>query len=228
MIYKVFIKGPGSLAYARMFMNEGNFVGTDDPDKADIICYTGGADVHPSTYGEQVDPVINCYYDIARDRSDVEMFKFAKAKGVYQVGICRGGQFLNVMSGGKLWYDIDNHTQAHHASIVHTQDGVLVEKGKVLVSSTHHQQFIAGPGAEILMIADECTMKLNASDQWVLGNDTTEDEYDLESVWYPKTGCLCFQPHPEFGEYVDCRKTFFQFLEKTYKSFTTNKYSEAG
>src|SRR5687768_16963203 len=92
-----------------MFMNKGWLVWDTDfnyPTNLDLICFTGGEDVTPSLYGEVKHPLT--YNNPERDKHEVEYFN--QFIGIPKVGICRGGQFLNVMSGGKLHQHILGHT----------------------------------------------------------------------------------------------------------------------
>lgn len=220
---KVYIVGP-DMSIMRMFNHHGGFQGVQRIEDADIVVFTGGADVHPQTYGEQVDPSIRCYYNTDRDRMDTAAYMAAKDK--FKVGICRGGQFLNVMNGGKLWYDVDNHTKSHLA-YEPTEEGKL--RMPFMVTSTHHQMFIKGPDAHVFLVAYQATNKVNANDQWAIPNIKMRetrfdakvnlyspmcDDDDLEGLYYAKSGSMCFQPHPEYETPgTEMRKFFFEKLE---------------
>lgn len=204
---KVFIQGPGGIAYMRMFMGAG-FEGTEDLDDADVVCFTGGADINPKFYGEQ--PIKGVNPDAARDERDAFIYGYALAQQKFMVGICRGAQFLNAMSGGKLWQDVDNHCRAHIATDVETNL-------KVWVSSTHHQQMRPGPKGTVVMVANEALNKYAWDETFCkLGNNPKPDEIDVEAMWYPETKCFCFQPHPEHDRVTACRDYFFDKLHEFY------------
>lgn len=203
---KVFIQGPGGLAYMRMFHGEG-FDGTDDIDEADVVCFTGGADINPKFYGEE--PIKGVHPNHERDERDAYIYGYALAQQKFMVGICRGGQFLNAMSGGKLWQDVDNHCRHHIATDVETNL-------KIWVSSTHHQQMRPGPKGTVVMVADEAHNKFAWDETWLKFSNRTGVDIDVEAMWYPETKCFCFQPHPEFDHVQACRDYFFDKLNQFY------------
>ena len=88
----------------------------------------------------------------------------------------------------------------------------------VFVSSTHHQMM--KPGPEHILVAS-CALK-GSRTYWNGAEFETEvSEKDIEVVYYPKTKCLCFQPHPEFssskyeGMKLYFEKLFFEYLKAT-------------
>jgi len=66
------------------------------------VVFTGGADVSPFMYGEKKLSV-TCNDE---HRDEQEKLFFERYTKVPKVGICRGGQFLNVMNGGKMWQHV--------------------------------------------------------------------------------------------------------------------------
>lgn len=178
-------------------------------DEADAVFFVGGADVNPLLYGEPV--VQGTHYDIHTDNRDLHGWRLAKDK--FKIGVCRGGQFLNVMNGGKLWQDVDNHGRSH--DIVDKYTGQVVR-----VSSTHHQQFRPAMDAITIATARETTRKQAGEQTWRYKNDDTPmDRYfsiDHEVVWYRDTRSLCFQPHPEYTEPEGTGKYFQTVLEKCW------------
>lgn len=74
-------------------------------DLLDGLVMQGGADVSPTSYGQQPlrpewsgDPV--------RDRYEIELIEGFLEQGKPVFGICRGAQLLNVFFGGTLYQDI--------------------------------------------------------------------------------------------------------------------------
>lgn len=211
--FRVYVHGPGAFAYQAMFLGAG-FKGTPDLDKADIVCFTGGEDVSPALYGEGQLRIGNrdmSFCNANRDDRDAIIHGYAVANKQLQIGICRGGQFLNVMNGGKMWQHVDGHAGGPH-DLIDTITGEVVR-----VSSTHHQMMRPGDDAEILAVAREAKFKMAEKDRWQLENkDKLPDEWydDIEVLWYPGTRSLCFQPHPEFGGVDECRKYFMSLVER--------------
>ena len=112
---RVFVVGSSFGAYHDMFRRYGWEI-AKSYDEADLLQYTGGEDVSPSLYGRTKHP--RSYINRERDMRERIIFLRALKDGKPQAGICRGGQFLNVMCGGSLWQDVNNHAIAgKHADV---------------------------------------------------------------------------------------------------------------
>jgi len=126
----------------------------------DRLLLSGGIDVHPSHYGEEVHPLTQ-EVDIELDEFEITLASWAIQHDIPVLGICRGMQLINVVLGGTLYQDIDNqypdsiaHSNRHlpHTHLAHhiiVEPGSLMEKilgaGEVWVNSLHHQA-IKDPG----------------------------------------------------------------------------------
>jgi gamma-glutamyl-gamma-aminobutyrate hydrolase PuuD len=174
------------------------FNSTNNPD-FDFLCFTGGEDVSPELYGQRPHPTTGCNY--ARDKYEREIFE--EYPDIPKIGICRGSQFLNVMCGGTLWQNVNNHGRSHYLFDARTGE-------KVLVTSTHHQMMVPTKGAQLLAYAQESTRR-----ETDLLIDTTPDHFDVESVFYPKYNTFCYQPHPEY-DMQSCRDYFFKLLKEIF------------
>jgi gamma-glutamyl-gamma-aminobutyrate hydrolase PuuD len=168
----------------------------------DLIVFTGGADVSPSYYDEE-----NVASDCNPARDAFESGMYETYRDIPKVGICRGGQFLNVMSGGRMWQDTDRHGRYHIL-----RD--LLTGKNIFVSSTHHQMMRPSGLAEIIAVADESTYRMAAKIHAV---KAIEHYQDIEIVYYPVTKSLCFQPHPEYPDAGETEKYFFELLERIFK-----------
>ena len=201
----VYIVG-GSNQYTRMFLQRGWDV-TAIIEEADLVQFTGGEDVTPALYGEPNHRTTG--NNPRRDEYEKEIFDYCVIMGTPMTGICRGGQFLNVMNGGKMWQDVDNHGRAHDADVA----GYI---GKVYVSSTHHQMMRPNTEVEhiVLMTASQSTTKECMGKDYVIVNYVRKDVNgdDIESVYYPTTRSLCYQPHPEFAT-NGCQDVYFHFID---------------
>lgn len=209
MTKKVFIVGGYDSAYANMFKERGWGIASS-MDEADLLQFTGGEDVSPDLYNELRHPLTG--NNPVRDAMEKKVYLWAVANGIPMAGICRGGQFLNVMNGGKMWQDVDNHAigRTHRAFAV----GHI---GWVNVTSTHHQMMRVNTQVEhlTLMTAKESTYRENVgSTGIVLKNSQFGGKFDddVESVYYPNTLTLCYQPHPEFNQADECRDVYFYFI----------------
>lgn len=208
----VYIVG-GDYAYADMFKSRGWDV-TKDMNIADLVQFTGGEDVNPALYNEQ--PHRTTHFNARRDEKEVELYEKCIRMGIPMTGICRGGQFLNVMNGGSMWQNVDGHGGKHIANVA----GYI---GDVLVSSTHHQMMRPKGDYIVLMTARMSTRKEHMGEGYVItrhiGGHNVED--DIECVYYPDTHSLCYQPHPEFNNVNECRDVYFHFINNYLLSNTT-------
>lgn len=175
----------------QMFKERGYSV-VDNYTEADFICFTGGADVSPALYRE-VNTDSHC--DVGRDLHCIGIFNYAKYYDVPCIGICRGGQFLNVMNGGKMIQDYPSQGYIHRM-YHYSEDEETINSIKV--TSTHHQVMIPPNEAHIY------------------GWGKTKQEAEIViyengfSVYH-----ICFQPHPEYEEAEgDCRDLFFQLIKE--------------
>ena len=123
-------------------------------DALDGLVMQGGADVSPTSYGQQ--PLRPEWSgDVVRDRYEMELVEGFLAQGKPVLGICRGAQLLNVAFGGTLYQDIAtqrqdarNHVDAelydqHHHEIIFEPESRLAQLYAGMtggrVTSIHHQ-----------------------------------------------------------------------------------------
>jgi len=197
---RVYVIG-GGYDYIR-FLFELGYKGAKGLGDADFLLFTGGEDVSPELYGEKPLPRTNS--SAYRDEREKKIYEEALRAKIPMVGICRGGQFLNVMNGGKMWQHVNNHCGNHKMTI-------LLEKPprRIEVTSTHHQMMIPNePKALVLAAAGLATTKIAFGTEIAVGNPA--DDSDAEVIWYDETMCLCFQPHPEFKTAPQACKDYFE------------------
>lgn len=188
--------------YVHMFGKMGwEVVGIKDFFNADLIQFTGGADVTPMLYGESLHPKTYCSQ--RRDLEEAGYFAFAQRCSIPMAGICRGGQFLNVMNGGKMYQHANGHAKGREHDLEDRFSGEQLS-----VTSTHHQMMIPGYNGEIIAVAYESKVK-ESYDSVFLAN-----EADVEVVYYDNTKSLCFQPHPEFHNADSTRDYYFELLNR--------------
>ena len=208
----VYIEGERGGSYHQMWAAMG-YRATTKLEHADVIQFTGGEDVHPDFYGEALHPMT--YANAYRDEECGYLFEFAKEYNIPMAGICRGGQFLNVANGGRMFQHCDGH------AIFGTHKATILETGLVVdVTSTHHQIMRPNRDTGIVIMESEklgnfkeyMTLKFNSGNpDWFITDGSEED--DVEAIYYPDTNSLCFQPHPEYCEFdSDCMKTYRYFL----------------
>lgn len=207
---KVFVASGSYAKDVAALFNRKGYQATTNLNAAKIVCFTGGVDVNPALYGEA--PIKGVDYDIKRDNRDISTHSWCADK--IKVGICRGGQFLNVMNGGKLWQNVDGHGGTHPA-----RD--LLSDRIISVSSTHHQMMIPAKHGIVAMVARMSNIK--EADGRCVANATSKSP-DVEVVLYPDTKTICFQPHPEFvmqgagKTYEGCADYFFKLIKEMENS----------
>ncbi len=170
----------------------------DKKANPDLVIFTGGEDVDPFLYGENKLEQTS----INKRRDDRESAIFQRFLYKPKIGICRGGQFLNVLSGGAMWQHVDKHGLSGTHVAIDLLTGIPVD-----VTSTHHQMMIPGEDGEVIAIADEATTFI--SDK----KDREKPIFDTEVVWYDTTNSLCFQPHPEYSSAKSTREYFFNLVD---------------
>jgi len=209
----VFIIG-GSLAYQNMFTLEG-WQTVDSVQQADLVQFTGGEDVDPSFYGARKHPKTGS--NPIRDGIEKRFFDAANYAGVPMAGICRGGQFLNVMNGGKMYQHVDKHAIPGTHEVMDKITGELYQ-----ATSTHHQMMVPTREADIIAVAYGLSTKreLERGGKMITIYGPNPD---AEVLYYRKTNSLCFQPHPELPGQVSLRSRYFKYIEDL---LLTNKRDE--
>lgn len=179
---KIFVVGGHS--GLESWFNKFGFKCVNNPFEADMFQFMGGEDVTPELYHQDNR---SSYSSFNRDVQEAGYFAIAQRLNKPCVGICRGGQFLNVMCGGSMIQHVDGHTRDHKM--------IIVKTGKEIVAtSTHHQMMMPNDDAVVLAYA------------------SIVKDIDPEVVWYKEQRCLCFQPHPEYQKYKLIEEYYFQLI----------------
>lgn len=130
-------------------------------ERVDGLVLTGGADVSPGMYGEEV---LNPAWagDPDRDRWEIALYRAALAHAKPVLGVCRGAQLINVAEGGSLWQDLAtmregskiHRSQELYDSLSHditlvpdTELAELFGDDSHHVNSVHHQGLNAIPAS---------------------------------------------------------------------------------
>lgn len=203
----------GGYQEERLFRNRANWDVTTIRTLADIFVFTGGEDINPALYGEE--PHSSVSFSDFRDRRELDAYSTIPAD-VLKFGICRGGQLLNVLNGGKLYQHVDGHHGNH--LIKDTKTNALM-----MSNSIHHQMMIPGPGAVILATANMSTFRINAHGDLLRERNDFDTYSDPEVIWYPKTNSLCVQGHPE---YPNCPIVFREFVFDLLETYYWDLFAE--
>ena len=163
----------------------------------DGFILTGGIDVDADLYGGEADyenkPDI---FQTARDVFESNIYHYAQLHHLPVLGICRGLQLVNVLEGGKLIQDLDEHNAIHRISaVVDKQHEVRIEEDSLLhdittvsagtINSAHHQAIDKNELGNNLMV--------NA---WSGTKDCTIEGIEFKDK-SGKAFMVCVQWHPE-------------------------------
>jgi GMP synthase-like glutamine amidotransferase len=181
----------------------------------DLILFTGGEDVNPQEYGESVGKFT--HFNKNRDYLEKNSMFFKDSfRNIPKLGICRGAQFLTVLSGGSLIQHVNGHAGSNHS--ITFKEGAF-EGGSFEITSTHHQMMFPYnmPQEDYSIIAYSSYFMSNT---YLNGNDEEKDLpqgfEECEIVFYPKTNSLCIQGHPEFS---NCPENTRHVILETIKTY---------
>jgi gamma-glutamyl-gamma-aminobutyrate hydrolase PuuD len=150
------------------------------------LLLSGGGDIHPSYYGEEMAGSEPEHMDAVRDEFELELTREALARDMPVLGICRGIQVLNVALGGGLAQHVPGHRVEaggkswvqHRVHLAHGSRlaTILGVTDAVIVNSHHHQAVTLDRLAEGLVPAayDDVAAGLleaveSPAHRWVIG-----------------------------------------------------------
>lgn len=174
-------------------------------DACDGFLFSGGLDVNPAIYGEEV-KFDNVEIDEARDDFEGAIFPLVYKTGKPILGICRGLQMINVQLGGTLLQHIDGHRQSP------TPGTEPIQKVNVVKDSMLHKI----SGKESLMVN---TFHHQAIDRLAdcLELDAVSEDGIIEAAHHKERDFLMLvQWHPEIYFKTDeaMQKLFLEFIGK--------------
>jgi len=157
------------------------------------ILLTGGEDIHPSFYGEEV---LSDSVEVTNERDflEMELVKKAQENEIPILGICRGPQVINVVFGGNLYQDLDLRKES---TLDHNNSGkpkysnrhlvVLAENSKLfniigkkeIWVNTYHHQIIKNMATDFLATA------------------VTKEDQVIEGIEHKNSRIIGVQWHPE-------------------------------
>jgi gamma-glutamyl-gamma-aminobutyrate hydrolase PuuD len=153
---------------------------------ADGLVLSGDpTDLHPGLYGE-LPRLARGEPDLARDRINLAVLRAALAMDVPYVGICRGHQLLNVVSGGNLYQDVVQdgltaveHDRANHRVDTDSQGSLRGVLGRSAGVESDHHQAIRHLGRNLRVTA-------SAPDGVVEAIERTDRHFALGLQWHPE------------------------------------------
>ncbi|URZ06590.1 gamma-glutamyl-gamma-aminobutyrate hydrolase family protein [Clostridium felsineum] len=162
-------------------------------DIIDGLLLSGGEDINPLFYGEN--PISKVMYTSpARDEYEKKLYSKALEKDMPVLGICRGIQFMNSVSGGTLYQDINvqcDKSNGHNprgnpkCNLYHTVN--ILRKSKLFnvfgeeeikVNSFHHQA--------INRLSDEFIISAKSPDGIVEGIEHIKKSFVIGVQWHPE------------------------------------------
>jgi putative glutamine amidotransferase len=161
-------------------------------DALDGLIFSGGSDLDPALYGQEMDPETNGIVPL-RDSGELALLRAALERDLPVLAICRGSEVLNVALGGDLVQhlpDVVGDDRHKHTPGIFADHEVWLEQdellfpllGEQVMIKSHHHQGLGriGEGLRVAARADDGT---------------------VEAVWEPTrrftVGVLW---HPEAGE----------------------------
>lgn len=178
----------------------------------DGLYLTGGDDIHPSFFGEEIAPHYAGKHDILRDQLERELIIYAQKQHIPIFGICRGMQALNVFLGGSLYQEVEHEREgalthksqsadrtllSHSVSV--TENSLIsniISETNLMVNSIHHQG-IKKLGESVLAVATS--------------PDGLIEAIELENHPF----AIGVQWHPEELKNDASRRLFQRFVEAT-------------
>ena len=157
---------------------------------SNVVLFTDGHHVNPQYYTEKLGKYTNIDKD--RDTADKRIYDLCKRRGKLMIGFGRGGEFLNVMSGGKMIQHINGHDSNHTVSSTHY-------KSSFVVPSNHSQMMYPYemPKDKYQVLA---WAKRFQSTTYLDGNNeemNLVDEFlEPEAIFFKNTNALAFQADP--------------------------------
>ncbi|MEA2384283.1 MAG: putative glutamine amidotransferase [Solirubrobacteraceae bacterium] len=181
--YEAWLRAGG----ARVRTTTGAGVTERDALFADALVVSGSrSDVHPRVYGERPGPALHGEPDVRNDWRDLAALRAALRADLPVVGICRGHQLLNVLSGGTLVQDLGSERAAprHPSAEVHavrtTGPGAVraIVGRRSAVPNAHHQA--------IRRLGRRLRVSAVSDDGVVEGIERTDRRFAVGIQWKPQ------------------------------------------
>ena len=162
-----------------------------NPKDIDLVLFTGGEDVDPGIYNQNVGK--RTHINKSRDKKEMDTFyKFQNHS--FMLGICRGSQMLTTLSGAKLIQHVEGHCKDHS----------MIVRGSMRynITSSHHQMLypfdLNEKDYELVAYSEyfQSNTYLNGDNEEI---KLAKNFLEPEIVYYKNTNALCIQGHPEWS-----------------------------
>ena len=160
-------------------------------DALDGVVFSGGADLDPQLYGQEVHPETKGVV-AERDRGELALLQAALARDMPVLAVCRGVQVLNVALGGDLVQhlpEVVGHENHKHTPGEYADHDVTVEPDTRLSSligdrapvKSHHHQGLGRLGEGLRESA-------RAEDGTLEALEDPSRRFALGVLWHPEAG----------------------------------------
>jgi len=176
----------------------------------DGLLFTGGEDVHPKHYGEDVRAVCQ-KIDPVRDEFELGLAARALERGIPAFGICRGLQVMNVACGGTLFQDLTERPGTVPEHRTRPEDRARLRHGVRLLPETRLREIIGMEEAKVTSTHHQVIARLGNGLRATALADTDDSIEAIEKPDHPFF--LAVQWHPErMADHDDTQLALFQAL----------------
>ena len=153
-------------------------------NRIDKLILSGGQNVDSSYYGEEK-TIDSKDYFLARDIWEVALVKEAIAQGKPVLGVCRGLQLYNAVTGGSLNQAIDGHAEKGPFEITHK---IVTENGSQLQQIYgREQEFNSVHRQSLKKLAPHLKVTARSSEDDVIeGVESFTDAPFIGVQWHPE------------------------------------------
>jgi putative glutamine amidotransferase len=190
------------IKYAASFSVAPFILPTTDPslvdsylDLIDGLILSGGTDISPEVYGEQLIKE-EWKGNLIRDQFEMSLCKKALSRKIPVLGICRGMQIINIVQGGTIYQD--NNYFIKDALIHRSQELYEKNQHSVVFSKGGYLEKLYQSRTSIVNSVHHQSLKTVGSDlsiEAISPQDKIVEAIKLNSENY----CLGVQWHPEFS-----------------------------
>lgn len=159
--------------------------------RLDGLLLTGGADINPALYGQDLSPQHEGFEEL-RDASENALLTAALEADIPVLGICRGAQMLNVHLGGTLHQhlpEVVGHDRYRKPGQSFTPEPITVQPGTLLARALDSADQMMGPVQHHQAIDDVApglVVSARGFDGTVQGVEWPEKNYCLAVQWHPE------------------------------------------
>lgn len=153
------------------------------------LILSGGGDVHPQYFGQELNGAEPESIDLKRDELELELSQAALARDLPIFAICRGCQVLNVAAGGGMVQHLPGHRSpkentAYHDVVIApgSRFQAIVGAQRLPVNTFHHQ------GMDLATMAPLFTPSALAQpDEWLVeAYESRSHRWVIGVQWHPE------------------------------------------